>query len=78
MSSEEVIGLPTMPSRRRFCRFLPVPLRSTLTVVVVVVVFYFVSCSSNGTAGCPGLHVCQPRVSQHHHPRSFGAAGVRV
>lgn len=31
------MSLPTMPSHGRFCRFIPVPLRSTLTVVVVVV-----------------------------------------
>lgn len=31
-------------------------------------------CSSDGTAGCPGLPVCQPCVSQHHHQRSICSA----
>lgn len=50
----------------------------TCTQHWLLLLLFLVSCSSNRTTGCPGLPVCQPCMSQHHHPRSVGPAGVWV
>lgn len=66
-----------MSSKRSLCDCIPdAPVHNIELLLFLVI--SCISCSSNWTTGCPWLPVCQPCMSQHHHPRSVGPAGVWV